>query len=118
MTYRDILLQEIETASDEVLAEAIDFIRFLKTKSVNHSQQMDQESSDLVETVNSEQIDDPKARFSKFLADVKQLPLRRAEPLRQETKGKDLSKFVGTWQGDDLEDCLRFVQETRSQSEF
>ncbi|MBE9012082.1 hypothetical protein IQ250_17935 [Pseudanabaenaceae cyanobacterium LEGE 13415] len=117
MTYRDILLQEIETASDEVLAEAIDFIRLLKTKSVNHSP-VDQEVSDSVETPNFEQRNDPKAAFSKFLAHVKQLPLRRAEPLRQEAKGKDLSKFVGTWQGDDLADCLRFVQETRSQSEF
>ncbi|BAU12541.1 unknown protein [Leptolyngbya sp. NIES-3755] len=117
MTYRDILLQEIETASDEVLAEAIDFIRFLKTKSVAQASP-DQASSDPAENSNLEQVNDPKAAFSTFLADVKQLPLRRAAPLRQETKGEDLSKFVGTWQGNDLEDCLRLVQETRSQSEF
>lgn len=117
MTYRDILLQEIETASDEILAEAIDFIRFLKSKSVNHSG-IDKELSDSIENPNSEQIDDPKAAFSKFLGDLKQISLRRAEPLRQDTKGKDLSKFVGTWEGNDLEECFRFVQDTRSQSEF
>jgi hypothetical protein len=106
MTYKDILLQEIETASDEVLAEAIDFIRFLKTKPVTHGNS-DQESSDSRENANSEQADDPKAAFCSFLSDLKQLPLRRAEPLRPETKGKDLFKFIGTWQGDDLEECLR-----------
>ncbi|MBN8564926.1 MAG: hypothetical protein J0L70_30900 [Leptolyngbya sp. UWPOB_LEPTO1] len=115
MTYKEILLQEIETASDEVLAEAIDFIRFLKTKPATH---MSEQSSALVENFTSEQTDDPRAAFSTFLADLKQLPLQRAEPLQQETKGKDLSKFVGTWQGNDLEDCLHFVRETRSQSEF
>lgn len=117
MTYREILLQEIETASDEVLAEAIDFIRFLKTKSVLNST-TDIEPSDSVENHSSEQFDDPKTAFSTFLADLKQLPLRRVEPIRQNTKGKDLAQFVGTWQGDDLEECLRTVQETRSQSEF
>jgi hypothetical protein len=117
MTYREILLQELENVSDEVLAEAIDFIRFLKTKSV-FNPPTDIKPSDPVENPNSEQFDDPKTAFSTFLADLKQLPLRRIEPLRQDTKGKDLSQFVGTWQGDDLEECLRFVQETRSQSEF
>ncbi|MBD1845820.1 hypothetical protein H6F89_20905 [Cyanobacteria bacterium FACHB-63] len=85
MTYRDILLQEIATSSDEVLAEAIDFIRFLKAKSVTNSRN-DQESSAPVENPHSEQFDDPKAEFSAFLDDLKQLPLRRAELLRQEAK--------------------------------
>lgn len=117
MTYRDILLQEIETASDEVLAEAIDFIRFLKTKSVTNPRNEQELPEPLVDT-NSEQLNDPKTAFRSFLADLKQLPLQRAEPLRQDTKGRELSNFIGTWQGNDLEECLRFVQETRSQSEF
>jgi hypothetical protein len=106
MTYKDILLQEIETASDEVLAEAIDFIRFLKTKPATHADS-ERKSSDPPKNATSEQIDDPKAAFRSFLSDLKQLPLRRAEPLRPETKGKDLFKFIGTWQGNDLEECLR-----------
>ncbi|KAM3113434.1 hypothetical protein [Phormidesmis sp. 146-33] len=114
MTYKEILLQELETASDEVLAEAIDFIRFLKTKSVLHSAT----NTKSAENPNAEPPDDPRATFSTFLADLKPLPLRRTKPLRQETQGKDLLKFVDTWQGNDLEDCLQFVQETRSQSEF
>ncbi|GAP93683.1 hypothetical protein [Leptolyngbya sp. NIES-2104] len=117
MTYREILLQEVETASDEVLAEAIDFIRFLKSKSGANSPS-DQESPESVAGVNSEQLNDPKTAFGSFLADLKQLPLQRAEPLRQDTKGRNLSPFIGTWQGNDLEECLRFVEETRSQAEF
>ena len=36
---------------------------------------------------------------------------------RQST-GADLLKFAGTWEGNDLEDCLRLVYQTRSQVEF
>lgn len=92
---RDILLQEIETASDEVLAEAIDFIRFLKIKSATNSRD-DQELPEPVAETNSEQLNDPKTAFGSFLADLKQLPLQRAEPLRQDTKGRNPSNFIGT----------------------
>lgn len=45
-------------------------------------------------------------------------PLRRLSPIRRGKKADELLKLAGTWQGDDLEDCLQFVRETRSQSEF
>ncbi len=32
MTYKEMLIQEIEKAPDEVLSEVLDFIRFLKQK--------------------------------------------------------------------------------------
>jgi hypothetical protein len=49
---------------------------------------------------------------------VGQPSLRRLAPIKRGTKASDLLKFSGTWQGDDLEECLNFVQETRSKSEF
>jgi hypothetical protein len=39
------------------------------------------------------------------------------EPIGAST-GADLIPFVGTWQGDDIEDCLQAVYETRSPAEF
>lgn len=32
--------------------------------------------------------------------------------------GRSLLRHVGTWQGDDFEDCLRSVVESRGQVEF
>jgi hypothetical protein len=56
--------------------------------------------------------------FNDFLAHLKQQPLRRANPIRPEVKGKDLLPVAGTWQGDDLEACLQILHETRSESKF
>ncbi|MBD2771108.1 hypothetical protein [Iningainema tapete] len=43
---------------------------------------------------------------------------RRLAPIKRGTKAGDLLKFAGTWQGNDLEDCLREVKETRSKAQF
>ncbi len=40
------------------------------------------------------------------------------EPILRGSKAKHLLKFAGTWQGDDFEQCLQLVYNTRSQSEF
>jgi hypothetical protein len=44
--------------------------------------------------------------------------LRRLPPVKRGSKGVDLLKLAGTWQGNDLEECLRFVHETRSKAQF
>jgi hypothetical protein len=44
--------------------------------------------------------------------------LRRLPPIKRGSKAIDLLKFAGTWQGNDLEECLRFVHEIRSKSQF
>ncbi|GAA6616613.1 hypothetical protein [Scytonema sp. NUACC26] len=49
---------------------------------------------------------------------MSQRPLRRLTPIKRGTKAGGLLKFAGTWQGNDLEDCLRLVKETRSQAQF
>lgn len=47
-----------------------------------------------------------------------QRSLRRVAPIKRGTKAGDLLKFAGTWQGNDLEECLEFVHETRSLAQF
>ncbi len=47
-----------------------------------------------------------------------QHPLRRLAPIKRGTKAGDLLKFAGTWQGNDMEECLRLVHETRSKAQF
>lgn len=49
---------------------------------------------------------------------VNQRPLRRISPIKRGKKAGDLLHYAGTWHGDDLEDCLRLVEETRSQTQF
>ena len=49
---------------------------------------------------------------------VNQRPLRRISPIKRGKKAGDLLNYTGTWHGDDLEDCLRLVEETRSQTQF
>ena len=49
---------------------------------------------------------------------MSQRPLRRLAPIKRGTKAGELLKFAGTWQGNDLEDCLRLVKETRSKAQF
>ncbi|MDT9184441.1 hypothetical protein [Limnospira sp. PMC 289.06] len=45
-------------------------------------------------------------------------PLRKLPPLKRGKTAKDLLKFAGTWQGDDMEECLDSVYETRSETQF
>lgn len=44
--------------------------------------------------------------------------LRKLSPIKRNKQAKDLLKHAKTWQGDDLEDCLTFARETRSESQF
>jgi hypothetical protein len=51
-------------------------------------------------------------------ATASQRSLRRVAPIKRGTKAGDLLKFAGTWQGNDLEECLQSVHETRSKVQF
>jgi hypothetical protein len=44
--------------------------------------------------------------------------LRHIPPLKRNKKASDLLRHAGTWQGDDLAECLAFVQNTRSSTHF
>ena len=76
MKIKEQLLREIESTSEELLLETLDFLQFLKTK-------------------NTEKIE------SKSLI---------------KSTGKSLLEHLetlGQWSGEELEDCLNTVKETR-----
>jgi len=43
---------------------------------------------------------------------------RRISPLKRNKKASDLLRHARTWQGDDLAECLDFVRDIRSKTEF
>ncbi|MBU7584075.1 MAG: hypothetical protein KAF91_14380 [Nostoc sp. TH1S01] len=67
---------------------------------------------------------DQLSLVSDFLAslqtrnNISQRQLRRLPPIKRGSKAVDLLQCAGTWEGDDLEECLHFVHETRSKAQF
>ena len=81
MKIKKQLLKEIESSSEELLLETLDFLKFLKTK-------------------NTEKIE------SKSLI---------------KSTGKSLLEHLetlGQWSGEDIEDCVQTVKETRIPARF
>ena len=101
MTIKELLLAEIESSPDILLAKTLDFLRFLKAKP-----ETERVSLDL-----STEKDETSLAKTKPEAE-------EATPIIRGSKAEDLLKFAGTWQGDDFEECLQLVYETRSQAEF
>ena len=44
--------------------------------------------------------------------------LRKLQPIKKGKTAQDLLKHSGKWQGEDNEECLNDVRETRSEAEF
>ena len=44
--------------------------------------------------------------------------LRKLAPIKRGNKAQDLLKHTGKWQGEDIQECLNDVRETRSEAEF
>lgn len=82
MIIKQQLIQEIESASNSLLAETLDFLRFLKTKQAK------------VASTNSTPINSTGNSLLEHL------------------------KTIGTWEGDDLEECLEQVISSRGQAKF
>lgn len=109
MDIKEQLLQEIESSPDVLLAETLDFLRFIKTKTRSESAPLDSSSKDDTADDGSHSL--PQDSKTK-------LEIKEATPIIRGSKAEDLLKFAGTWQGDDFEECLQLVYETRSQAEF
>lgn len=80
MTIKELLLQEIESSSDTILTETLDFLRFLKTKETQAQLVSEVADSPVNTTVNS-----------------------TGRSLLEHLK------TIGKWEGDDLQDphlCL------------
>ncbi len=102
MTIKELLLQEIESTPESLLGETLNFLRSLKTKQPE-IQSLPQESQAEVRT---EQID-----LNKTSTDNSQQSYRPAS-------GRSILKHVGTWAGDDLEECLQSVYASRGKAKF
>jgi hypothetical protein len=89
MTIKELLLLEIESTPDTILAETLDFIRFLKTKSTQTQPVSEVSPSAPHTTVNS-----------------------TGRSLLEHLK------TIGKWEGDDLEECLELVYATRGKAKF
>ncbi|MBC1223285.1 hypothetical protein GNF10_20580 [Nostoc sp. UCD121] len=102
MNIKEILLQEIESSSDVLLTQTLDFLRFLKTKPT---------TEEISPNLSTEKNDDTSNHQTKP-------GIQEAAPIIRGSKAEDLLKFAGTWQGDDFEECLQLVYETRFSAEF
>jgi hypothetical protein len=89
MTIKELLLQEIESAPDRILAETLDFLRFLKTKENQKQPVSEVAPSAAHTTVNS-----------------------TGRSLLEHLK------TIGKWEGDDLQECLELVYATRGKAKF
>ena len=62
--------------------------------------------------------------ISNFLDSIQTLTTKSEPPtleqniLKRNKQAQDLLQYANTWQGDDIEACLDFVLETRSESQF
>ncbi|MFB8790732.1 MAG: hypothetical protein U7123_18230 [Potamolinea sp.] len=85
---KEQLLAAIESAPDPILEQTLDYLEYLKTK----------KNGSIIKKAGT--------------------PVPEGEPTLRGSKAKDLLQFAGTWQGDDFEECLQLVYDTRSQAEF
>jgi hypothetical protein len=89
MTIKELLLQEIESTSDNVLIETLDFLRYLKTKETETQPKLKTAESGTHTPINS---------------------TGRSLIEHLET--------IGRWEGDDLQECLQLVYATRGKAKF
>ena len=82
MTIKELLLQEIESSSDPLLEETLDFLRFLKTKQMKS-----------------------EARATMTQTDLEK-PSTDTEQTYRPASGRSILRHAGTWEGDDFEECL------------
>lgn len=106
MTIKKRLFQEIESSSESLLEETLDFLRFLKTK--QHSVKTNtQQPAIQSEPADSDQVSQPEDN----VIDSSQLPYRPAS-------GRSILRHAGTWEGDDFQECLQLVYATRGHAKF
>ncbi|MBD2770693.1 DUF2281 domain-containing protein [Iningainema tapete] len=97
MTIKQQLIQEIESTSESLLVETLNFLRFLKTKQIKGQSEITESTQP-----NGSQETPPENS---------QLPYRPAS-------GRSILRHAGTWAGDDYEECLQLVYATRGKANF
>ncbi|MBH8575370.1 DUF2281 domain-containing protein [Nostocaceae cyanobacterium CENA369] len=89
MTIKELLLIEIESTSDTILTETLDFLRFLKTKETQT-----QPVSSVADSADHTPVNSTGRSLLEHL------------------------KTIGQWSGDDLQECFELVYATRGKAKF
>ncbi|ELS05113.1 hypothetical protein Xen7305DRAFT_00048530 [Xenococcus sp. PCC 7305] len=87
-TIKEQLLLAIESTPEPILEQILNYLEYLQTRAI------------------------------KPVTTSGTVTTKEGKPILHGSKGKDLLKFAGTWQGEDFEECLQLVYDTRSPTEF
>ena len=122
------LLQKIESQlnrlSPEKLALVSDFLDSIQSVENTDSSTLTEEQKSrlewqkFIDETYGSLADENLERPPQLLENTDLSSLHKLPPIKRGKTAKDLLKFAGTWQGDDLESCLYFVCETRSKTKF
>ncbi|MBD2775020.1 hypothetical protein [Iningainema tapete] len=117
MTKKELLLQEIESAPESLIAETLDFLQFLKTK---FQKQSETHTASTDRQINLESDSPSKSNSTTPVESPQEIkfPTKEETPIIRGSTAGDLLKFAGTWLGDDFEECLQLVYDTRSKTKF
>jgi hypothetical protein len=105
MTIKQQLIQELESTSESLLAETLDFLRFLKTK--QDKSQVEITSPPFEESASIDSHDSQEESSS----ERSQLPYSPAS-------GRSILRHAGTWTGEDYQECLQLVYTSRGKAKF
>ncbi|MBW4600834.1 MAG: DUF2281 domain-containing protein [Calothrix sp. FI2-JRJ7] len=98
MTSKELLIQEVENLSPELLTQALDLIRSIKLDNAKRELESkpvkSTQSNDSTQASNEEKITYVPA------------------------SGRSILRHAGTWQGDDYEECLQSVYNSRGRAKF
>jgi len=126
---RHQLQEQIAQLPDDQLDQLEQYLEFLAFQAANSSQTESNQSSstgasilEALEQAHTQPSDEPLAQPAQDLAakiaEIRQRGDRAASVIQRGSTGQSLLKYAGTWQGDDLEECLAFVPATRSEAKF
>lgn len=99
MTSKELLMQEVENLPPELLTEALNLIRSFKVDHTKKEQQSKLEESILLSDSTQTSNDQEKITY-------------------RPASGRSILRHAGTWQGDDYEECLQSVYNSRGQAKF
>ncbi|NEQ38118.1 MAG: hypothetical protein F6K40_18350 [Okeania sp. SIO3I5] len=121
---RQKIESQLDRLSPERLALVSDFLDSIQSveksdlSSLTEEQKSRLEWQKFIDETYGSLADENLERPPQLLENTDSSSLHKQPPIKRGKTAKDLLKFAGTWQGDDLESCLDFVRETRSKTQF
>ncbi|BAZ17597.1 hypothetical protein NIES4071_94770 [Calothrix sp. NIES-4071] len=98
MTSKELLMQEVENLPPELLTQALDLIRSVKVDTAKRE-------------LNSKPAESTQSNDSTQASNDEKITYRPAS-------GRSILRHAGTWQGDDYEECLQSVYNSRGRAKF